>query len=93
MRQALVENFKNIGLTLKLLDKPIRRGRRGTEEIFQMDIERKVEGTRRTEWFTIYPGHEDNVIHIIDIDQKINSDEIMKELKGIPETIKTRMLL
>lgn len=30
---------------------------------------------------------------IIDIDQKINSDEIMKELKGIPETIKTRMLL
>jgi D-3-phosphoglycerate dehydrogenase / 2-oxoglutarate reductase len=30
---------------------------------------------------------------IIDIDQKINSDEIMKELKAIPETIKTRMLL
>jgi D-3-phosphoglycerate dehydrogenase len=30
---------------------------------------------------------------IIDIDQKINSDEIMKELKAIAETIKTRMLL
>jgi D-3-phosphoglycerate dehydrogenase / 2-oxoglutarate reductase len=30
---------------------------------------------------------------IIDIDEKINSDEIMKELKAIPETIKTRMLL
>lgn len=30
---------------------------------------------------------------IIDIDQKNNSDEIMKELKAIPETIKTRMLL
>ena len=29
---------------------------------------------------------------IIDIDQKNNSDEIMKELKAIPETIKTRML-
>ena len=30
---------------------------------------------------------------IIDIDQKNNSDEIMRELKAIPETIKTRMLL
>ena len=30
---------------------------------------------------------------IVDIDQKNNSDEIMKELKAIPETIKTRMLL
>jgi D-3-phosphoglycerate dehydrogenase len=30
---------------------------------------------------------------IIDIDEKINSDDIMKELKVIPETIKTRMLL
>jgi D-3-phosphoglycerate dehydrogenase len=30
---------------------------------------------------------------IIDIDQKNNSAEIMKELKAIPETIKTRMLL
>jgi len=30
---------------------------------------------------------------IIDIDQKNNTAEIMKELKAIPETIKTRMLL
>jgi len=30
---------------------------------------------------------------IIDIDQKEYADEIMKELKAIPETIKTRMLL
>lgn len=30
---------------------------------------------------------------IIDIDQKNNSDEIMRELREIPETIKTRMLL
>lgn len=30
---------------------------------------------------------------IIDIDKKNNSDEILKELKAIPETIKTRMLL
>jgi len=30
---------------------------------------------------------------IVDIDQRNNSDEIMKELKAIPETIKTRMLL
>ncbi|NWF88482.1 MAG: phosphoglycerate dehydrogenase [Ignavibacteriaceae bacterium] len=29
---------------------------------------------------------------IIDIDEKTNSGEIMKELKAIPETIKTRML-
>ncbi len=30
---------------------------------------------------------------IIDIDKKNNSTEIMKELKAVPETIKTRMLL
>lgn len=30
---------------------------------------------------------------IIDIDQKNNSDEIMRELRAIPETIKSRMLL
>lgn len=30
---------------------------------------------------------------IVDIDQRNNSEEIMKELKAIPETIKTRMLL
>lgn len=30
---------------------------------------------------------------IIDVDHKNNSDEIMKELKAIPETIKARMLL
>jgi hypothetical protein len=72
MRDYLVDQFKNIGLELKLLKEPIRRGRRGTEEIFQMDIGRKVEGTRRNEWFIIYPGHENNVVQIIDIDQKLN---------------------
>jgi hypothetical protein len=76
MRANLVDQFKNVGLTLKLLDKPISRGNFNTRnvinDIFQMDIGRKVQGTRRTEWFEIYPGHEDNVIQIIDVDSKLN---------------------
>ena len=65
-RQALVKQFKKVGLILKITDEPI--GLTTNDDIFQMDVGRKVAGTRRTEWFEIWPGHEDNKIQVIDID-------------------------
>lgn len=69
-RQALVKRFKKVGLVLKITDEPI--GRTTNDDIFQMDVGRKVAGTRRTEWFEIWPGHDDNIIQILDIDHKLN---------------------
>ena len=69
-REALVESFKKVGLVLKIADEPI--GRTTNDDIFQMDVGRKVVGTRRTEWFEIWPGHDDNKIQILDIDHKLN---------------------
>ena len=37
-----------------------------------MDIKRKTIGTRRFEWFEIYPGHTSNVIQVLDVDNKLN---------------------
>jgi hypothetical protein len=70
MRNDVVKQFKDVGLVLKLLNKPI--GRTSNDDIFQMDVGRKVNGTRRTEWFEIWPGHEDNRIQILDVDDKLN---------------------
>ena len=70
MREALVEQFKKVGLVLKITNEPI--GRTTNNDIFQMDVGRKTSGTRRTEWFEIWPGHEDNIIQILDIDNKLN---------------------
>ncbi len=74
MRQDLVEQFKSVGLTLKLRDTPFRQMARNpaSELIFQMDVGRKVTGTRRTEWFEIFPGHEDNQVQILDVDDRLN---------------------
>jgi len=66
----LAKQFKAVGLKLKILDKPI--GRTSSNEIFQMDVGRKVTGTRRTEWFEIYPGGDGVNIQIIDVDDKLN---------------------
>ncbi len=69
-RQALIKQFNKVGLVLKITDKPI--GLTTNDDVFQMDIGRKVVGTRRTEWFEIWPGHENNKIQILDVDTKLN---------------------
>lgn len=66
---SLLKQFKNAGLELKILSKPIGRGR-GIEHIFQMDIGRKVNGNRRNEWFEIYPGNLKNTVQVLNIDKK-----------------------
>lgn len=73
MRPDLVEQFKGVGLVLKLKTRPIRRGfDNSNDAIFQMDIGREVKGTRRKEWFEIWPGAEDNVVQILDVDSRLN---------------------
>lgn len=69
-RETLVKQFKKVGLILKITNTPI--GFTTNNDIFQMDIGRKVAGTRRTEWFEIWAGHDNNKIQILDIDHKFN---------------------
>ena len=73
-RESLVKQFKKVGLVLKITDEPI--GRTTNDDIFQMDVGRNVVGTRRTEWFEIWPGHDDNKIQILDIDNKLNQEKV-----------------
>jgi len=63
-RENLVKGFAKAGLVLKLLKEPITRGR-GSSAIFQFDIGREVNGTRRHEWFEMYPGNDSNIIQIM----------------------------
>jgi hypothetical protein len=67
----LIKQFKKIGLVLNILKNPMG-GRRVNRDIFQMDIKRKIIGTRRFEWFEIYPGHKSNIVHVLDVDTKLN---------------------
>lgn len=68
---SLIKKFGKLGLVLKILKTPMG-GRRANKDIFQMDIKRKVIGTRRFEWFEIYTGHKSNIIHVLDTDIKLN---------------------
>ena len=70
----LVEKFARAGLKLVLKDKSLGRvGRgRGVSEIVQIDIGRNVRGTRRDEWFEIFPGHPSNRIEVLNVDLKSN---------------------
>lgn len=67
-REGLEKAFAKAGLTLQLLKKPIRNGR-GMESIVQLDVGRKVNGTRRYEWFRLYPGY-GATIQVRDTDAK-----------------------
>lgn len=69
MRYNLVKAFKKAGLRLELLKEPIRSGT-GMIDIVQLDVGRDIKGTRRTEWFRLWPGHKDNVIQVRDTDKK-----------------------
>lgn len=69
----LVRRFAEAGLQLVLSDRPIvgGLGGRGAASIVQIDIQRAVNGSRRREWFRIFPGAEENRIEVVGIDKKI----------------------
>lgn len=73
MHQNLTRRFAEAGLQLVLSDRPIvgGLGGRGATSIVQIDIQRKVNGSRRHEWFRIFPGAEDNRIEVVGIDKSI----------------------
>ncbi len=66
--QNIIKQFNKSGLDLIIRDKPFRLFGNNTR-IFQMDVLRKVEGTRRTEWFEMFLGEGDVNVQIIDTDK------------------------
>jgi hypothetical protein len=65
-RKHLVTRFAAAGLKLVLAGEPMEQS---NPEIFQLDIPRRLKGNTRTEWFRIWPGHEDNTIVVLTIDK------------------------
>lgn len=65
----LIKEFEKAGLKLVIPKTPIRNGS-GMKDIVQMDIQRGLSGNIRSEYFRIYPGHEDNSIQVRDTDKK-----------------------
>ena len=69
IQRNLKDKFKQAGVELKILDKPI--GNASTSDIVQMNVGRSFgSGGRRNEWIEIYPGHEDNTVQVRGIDKK-----------------------
>jgi len=64
---SLIDQFEKAGLKLELLKSPLA----GNPEIFQMDIGRKIQGTRRTEWFRIWPGNEEVNVQVTNVDKDL----------------------
>ena len=67
-RKHLITGFAAAGLKLVLADEPMEKG---NPAIFQLDIPRKLRGNTRTEWFRIWPGHEDNTIVVLVVDKRL----------------------
>ena len=70
-RETLKQTFKNTGLILEFAKEPFARGE-NAKDVFGLDIKRRIKGVARTEYFSMWPGHEDNIIHIADTDTKIS---------------------
>jgi hypothetical protein len=79
MREHLVRQFADAGLTLVLHDRPIigGLGGRGSRDIVQIDIARKTNGSRRQEWFRIFPGAEENRISVVGTDKRYGQVVLM----------------
>ena len=75
----LVRRFAEAGLTLSLASRPIVGGLsgRGASSIVQIDIQRKSNGSRRHEWFRIFPGAEENRIEVVGLDKSIGQVVVM----------------
>ncbi len=75
----LVRRFAEAGLTLSLASRPIvgGLGGRGAGSIVQIDIQRKTNGSRRHEWFRIFPGAEDNRIEVVGLDKRFGQVVVM----------------
>ena len=79
MFEHLVRRFADAGLTLALHNRPIAAGLggRGARDIVQIDIARRTNGSRRYEWFRIYPGAEENRIEVVGTDKHFGQVVVM----------------
>lgn len=79
MREHLVRRFADAGLPLVLHDRPLigGLGGRGASDIVQIDIARKTNGSRRQEWFRIYPGADENRIEVVGTDKSFGQVVVM----------------
>lgn len=78
-REHLVRRFADAGLPLVLRDRPLigGLGGRGASDIVQIDIARKTNGSRRQEWFRIYPGADENRIEVVGADARFGQVVVM----------------
>lgn len=70
-KKNLVKKFEDAGLMLELSNQPIAGGKANTG-VVQMDIRRRTHGSRREEWFILYPGDQDGtVIEVLNADKDL----------------------
>jgi hypothetical protein len=74
VRMGLEEQFEKAGLTCQILKQPIRSV---NSDIFQMDIQRKIRGNARSEYFRIWPGGEHNRVEVVGVDKEIGQLVLM----------------
>lgn len=72
MYEHVVRRFAEAGLTLVIAKRGFVAsvGREQRDAIVQIDIQRTVNGSRRHEWFRIFPGADENRIEGLGIDKK-----------------------
>jgi len=70
-KDSLERKFEEAGLGLKVLSEPIRGGGGQIAEIVQLDIGRRLNGSRRTEFFRVWKGNEGNRVEVLNIDKKL----------------------
>lgn len=68
--KTLVSAFAKAGLKLEISKEPLRGGGRGMTEIFQLDVQRKLTGAQRGEWYRMYVGNEATEVSVRDTDKE-----------------------
>lgn len=69
-KKKLIASFAKAGLKLDIATKPLRNGR-GMDDIVQLDVQRTLKGSARTEWYRMFIPPEGAVIQVRDIDNKL----------------------
>jgi len=65
----LISHFGRAGLRLEIMKRPLRSGR-GMENILQIDIQRKLNGSQRGEWVRMYIPPQGATVQVRDTDPK-----------------------
>lgn len=76
----LEQQFEHAGLVLKELTEPMS----SNPDTFGMDVQRKIRGNARSEYFRIYRGHKDNLVQVLNVDKKLK--QLVLLVKEPPRT-------